>query len=275
MASAEFAEQPDISETATEEEAMLRKGIVALMITVMSVGSIQADDGPKSNRLMDFFRGPSIGRPGQKLVRTPTSAPKATTGGVTHAVVEDVEKEVPEIRQTSSRPEPPQLQPAETAPQPMPIQYAQVASDNGAVPMQQASNSDVVWTQPQQIVFGGPSPFQFASSGAYVQAASPVAMPGQYMGPAGGLYPSPRPGVPANVGASAITNPAFHPHEMMHKHRYKAMYGPFYHKVNGCWIVTPFGVWSKENWKLQGTTVDVKYKSHISPFAFFSRPVIR
>ena len=92
---------------------------------------------------------------------------------------------------------------------------------------------------------------------------------------AGALYPSPVPGVPTYVGGTAIPNPAFHPHELMYPHRYKAMYGPFYHKVNGHWIVTPFGVWSKENWKLQGTTVDVKYKSHISPFALFHPPVIR
>ena len=62
---------------------------------------------------------------------------------------------------------------------------------------------------------------------------------------------------------------------MLYPHRYKAMYGPYYYKVNGKWVVTPFGVWSKENWKLQGTRVDVKYKSHISPFAKFIPPVVR
>jgi len=41
------------------------------------------------------------------------------------------------------------------------------------------------------------------------------------------------------------------------------------------WMVTPFGVWSKEDWKLQGTQVDVKYHSSISPFTLFKPPVIR
>ena len=89
------------------------------------------------------------------------------------------------------------------------------------------------------------------------------------------LYPAPKPGIPQQVGGTAIVNQAFHPHEMLYPHRYKAMYGPYYYKVNGGWMVTPFGVWSKENWKLQGTTVDVKYKSHISPFSMFKKPVIR
>ena len=77
------------------------------------------------------------------------------------------------------------------------------------------------------------------------------------------------------VGGTAIVHQALHPHEMLYAHRYKSMYGPYYYKVHGKWVVTPFGVWSKENWKLQGTTVDVKYKSHISPWAMFHRPVIR
>ena len=45
---------------AMEEEAMLRKGIVALMIGVMSVGSIQAQDSQKSSGLLDLFRGISV-----------------------------------------------------------------------------------------------------------------------------------------------------------------------------------------------------------------------
>ncbi len=272
---------------------MLRKGIVALMMIVMTAGSIQAEDGQKSNRLMNFLRGPSIGRPNQKVVRESATAPKS--GGVTHAVVEDVEKQVPEIRQTSNRPEPPQLQPAESTPQPTPVYYAQVAGDTVVSPARTfgpepagrefVAEPNVVWGAPQMMPpqamqYSGPSPIHFASNG-HVVSHSPVAYPngGLYgnmsAGPQGGLYPTPKPGIPLSVGGTAIPNAAFHPHEMMHAHRYKAMYGPFYHKVNGKWIVTPFGVWSRENWKLQGTTVDVKYKSHISPFAFFCRPIHR
>jgi hypothetical protein len=98
---------------------------------------------------------------------------------------------------------------------------------------------------------------------------------GMYPQTGAALYPAPRPGIPHQVGGIAIENQAFHPHEMLYAHKYKAMYPPYYYKVNGGWMVTPFGVWSHEDWKLQGTTVDVKYKSHISPFTLFKPPVIR
>ena len=98
---------------------------------------------------------------------------------------------------------------------------------------------------------------------------------GMYPQTGASLYPAPHPGIPHQVGGIAIENPAFHPHEMLYAHQYKAMYPPYYYKVNGGWMVTPFGVWSHEDWKLQGTTVDVKYKSHISPFTHFKPPVIR
>ena len=41
------------------------------------------------------------------------------------------------------------------------------------------------------------------------------------------------------------------------------------YQVHGGWIWTPFGIMSEEHWKLQGTMVDVKYHSEISPFALF------
>ncbi|MCA9042381.1 MAG: hypothetical protein KDA65_18655 [Planctomycetaceae bacterium] len=83
------------------------------------------------------------------------------------------------------------------------------------------------------------------------------------------LYSAPSPYTPAYVGTSVITNQAFDPHEMLYPHRYRAMYGPYSYKVKGGWVVTPFGVHSEEHWKLQGTMVDVKYHSKISPFAGF------
>ena len=83
------------------------------------------------------------------------------------------------------------------------------------------------------------------------------------------LYPSPQPYVPQEVGSSVITNQALAPHEMLYPHRYHAMYPPFYYKVNGRWLVTRNGLLTRETWKLQGTEVKVKYKSHISPLALF------
>jgi len=92
---------------------------------------------------------------------------------------------------------------------------------------------------------------------------------GQYPQTGAALYPAPVPGIPWQVGGTSIPNQAFHPHEMLYAHRYRAMYPPYYYKVNGGWMVTPFGVWSHEDWRLQGTTVDVNYRSHISPFSLY------
>ncbi len=269
---------------------MLRTGLVTLMITVMSAGSLLAEDGQNQNTLMDWLRGPSIGRPD-----TRRSKPR-TPSGIRHAVVEDAARQVPEIRQASTQPSSQQLEPAEALPQPLPIQYAPVVpnassssgpqyfsaatSQGNVLPVHPGAN----WQQyapPQPVYQNSSGPYSFASSAGYAPGAGPVSM-SSARGPAGGagpssaaLYPAPRPGIPQQVGGTAIVHQAFHPHEMLYPHRYKAMYGPYYYKVNGGWMVTPFGVWSKENWKLQGTTVDVKYKSHISPFSLFSRPVIR
>lgn len=117
-----------------------------------------------------------------------------------------------------------------------------------------------------------------SSGGLYPQSSGTLysqSTGGQYPHTGAALYPSPQPGIPHQMGGTAIMNQAFHPHEMLYQHRYQAMYPPYYYKVNGGWMVTPFGVWSKEDWHLQGTQVDVKYKSHISPFAHFAPPFHR
>jgi len=75
------------------------------------------------------------------------------------------------------------------------------------------------------------------------------------------LYPSPRPNIPIWTGATMITSPAFAPHEMLYPHTYRAIYPPFYHRVKGCWMWTPFGMRSHEKWELQGTQVEVRYQS--------------
>lgn len=277
---------------------MLRKGIVALMMTVMSVSSLQAADGKNTNSLLDIFKGPSIGRTQHR-----STSPRPA-GGVTHAVVEDADRQVPEVRQTSGQPSKSALQPAATAPQPTPVPYtppttAGVREYQG----QTAPVSTQTYNHSQNgDAFQFPQAVNMTPGNQVTPAGWPYAyypkrdhhilpleqpfnghhlinggyIPGNHGGGgAGSLYPAPRPGIPHQVGGTAIVHQALHPHEMLYAHRYKAMYGPFYHKVDGCWMLTPFGVWSKENWKLQGTTVDVKYKSHISPFALFHPPVIR
>lgn len=113
---------------------------------------------------------------------------------------------------------------------------------------------------------------------APLRAAQPPAAPAAGQVPGypqldAALYPSPVPGIPAQIGGTSISNPAFHPHEMLYAHEYRALYAPFYYEVKGEWVVTPFGVWTQENWKLRGTEVKVKYRNRISPFAMFNPPV--
>jgi hypothetical protein len=75
------------------------------------------------------------------------------------------------------------------------------------------------------------------------------------------MYPCPRPNIPIWAGSTVITNQALAPHEMLYPHTYRAMYPPYYHRVKGHWLLTPLGVRSHEKWELQGTMVQVKYRS--------------
>lgn len=193
---------------------------------------------------------------------------------------------------------------AESALQPVPIQQAPVLPNSDTVTGPQyfsatpAGMSNPVpihpsqnWQQyqaPQSVNMSSQGQYwnasHFAATGPVYQGAAPMSVQngmypqngsGMYPQTGAALYPAPRPGIPQQVGGISIENQAFHPHEMLHAHRYRAIYPPYYYKVNGGWMVTPFGVWSKEDWKLQGTQVDVKYHSSISPFTLFKPPVIR
>ena len=86
------------------------------------------------------------------------------------------------------------------------------------------------------------------------------------------MYPCPLPHIPVQVGGTQVTTPAFAPHEMLYAHKCRAMYGPFFYRVKGSWIWTPFGIESHDKWELQGTEVKVNYKSRISPFSGFIPP---
>lgn len=76
------------------------------------------------------------------------------------------------------------------------------------------------------------------------------------------MYPSPQPNIPIGTGATFVPTPALAPHEMLYPHTYRALYPPYYHRVVGHYYWTPFGIKSHENWYLQGTMVQVKYRSH-------------
>jgi hypothetical protein len=98
---------------------------------------------------------------------------------------------------------------------------------------------------------------------------------GQYPQLNAPLYPSPVQYVPPYAGGTIVTNEALAPHEMLYPHTYHAMYPPFYYKVHGSWIWTPFGMRQHEQWKLQGTEVIVKYRPHYPLFGGFVPPRLR
>ncbi|MDA0834805.1 MAG: hypothetical protein O2955_12855 [Planctomycetota bacterium] len=103
---------------------------------------------------------------------------------------------------------------------------------------------------------------QPANGGAYPVLSAP-------------LYPSPIPNVPPQIGGTLITNPALAPHETLYPHKYKAMYPPFYFKVRGSWLWTPWGVRSHDVWELRGTEVSVQYKTKYPWRQPFVPPAIR
>lgn len=127
---------------------------------------------------------------------------------------------------------------------------------------------------------GGPAVINGPQSGLPVYG-QPVPVGPVYGGPVGyarldsALYPSPRQDIPPYVGSTMITNPALDPHEMLYAHRYRGLYGPFYHKTYRTWVMTPFGICKNEKRVLVGTEVRVNYKSSISPFSLFFPPVSR
>lgn len=86
------------------------------------------------------------------------------------------------------------------------------------------------------------------------------------------LYPAPVQNVPSQIGSTIITNQAFAPHEMLYPHEYHAVYPPFYHRVRGSWIWTPFGIRSHDKWELQGTEVKVKYRGNYGLLSGFKAP---
>lgn len=107
---------------------------------------------------------------------------------------------------------------------------------------------------PQPIGVGANEQVRVPAQTGYVQLHAP-------------LYPSPKPNIPYQVGATYITNPALAPHEMLYPHRYRALYPPYYYRVNGQWKAM-FGTMRRyEQWKLEGTEVNVEYCSK-KPFLY-------
>ena len=82
------------------------------------------------------------------------------------------------------------------------------------------------------------------------------------------LYPVPRPNIPYQVGATYITNQAFAPHEMLYPHSYRAFYPPYFYRSRG---MTIFGK-THEVWELEGTEVQIEYRSSVPFFSRFRNP---
>lgn len=275
---------------------MLRRGLAALLMGVICAGSVVADDSARGHKT-ELRTGGLIGWLKQKTGSTEhKSVPaKPTAGGVQRAVVNDAERQSAQIpvNQTSVASQDEIVVVGEASPEPIIIrQVPQVpTSSQLTVPQNVGATASTGFTNPVPVYPGqnwqqspSPVPVRAASMGQFAPAAMAAQSPvpqgasgpntqhgsgGYYPQTGAALYPAPIPGIPQQIGGTMIQNPAFHPHEMLYAHRYTAMYPPYYYKVNGGWMVTPFGVWSHEDWKLQGTTVDVKYHSQISPFSLF------
>ena len=235
---------------------------------------------------------------------------KSQSGGIELAVVKDAERQAVTVRQTSGNPQDSKeannqgnAQPQNEL-RPVPVENAPVLPNISTVTGPQyfsaasAESPNVIPVHPggNWQTYQAPMQIQHTSQGVYTYPVSstspvgphytsggmmtpqpqgvgyPMSAPGTYPQPGASLYPAPVPGIPTQIGGAAIMNQAFHPHEMLYPHEYHAMYPPYYYKVNGGFMVSPFGVWSHENRKLQGTQVDVKYNSHISPFTLWSPP---
>jgi hypothetical protein len=117
-------------------------------------------------------------------------------------------------------------------------------------------------------------PQTYSTQGAYAAypaahpaQAAPLPNPNLYPRLNASLYPSPVQGVPTWTGGTVITNQALAPHEMLYAHQYRALYPPFYYRVKGHWLLGPMGVNQSERWKLEGTEVKVKYRSHSGLFS--------
>ena len=229
--------------------------------------------------------------------------------GIVRAVVNDAERQSIDVHQTSASPQDSQYGSSPSAPslqdalQPVPVENAPMLPNISMATGPQyfsaapAESSNLIPVHPEGNwqTYQAPMQIQNVSQGVYTYPAHsmspagpvhhrsmmapqphgghyPMSSGGTYPQTGAALYPSPVPGIPQQIGGAVIMNQALHPHEMLYAHEYHAMYPPYYYKVNGGFMVSPFGVWSHEDWKLQGTQVDVKYKSHISPFALFHPP---
>jgi hypothetical protein len=229
---------------------MLRKSLVALLLSVVGVGGVHAGDSPVRQKsptgIVGWLKGGGVAAPAGKV--TPAN-------GTERAVVQDAEKQSV-VRRTSGG------QQDQKSARP---QVAVVANSNSRPG---GARQDVVPAPT-------PDPGPIAGPVYSTQNGQTSYAPTGYPQTGAALYPAPVPGIPHQMGGTVIMNPALQPHEMLYGHEYRALYPPYYYQVHGEWLVTPFGVWSQEHWKLKGTEVNVRYRTSISPFSLFTPPALR
>jgi hypothetical protein len=243
---------------------MLRRSLVALLLGVIGAGDGFAGDTPARTQaapgIIGWFRNRSDSQapPQSGSKRKSGSVP----GGVERAVVRDAEKQSV-VKKTSGGQQDRRATRETTAESAeFPLVRPQVAAAAGPVSQTTPVSSGRVLP-----VAAGQAGAAAATAGAPVNTGYPQT--------GASLYPAPRPGIPWQVGGTSVANPALQPHEMLYGHHYRALYGPYYYQVHGHWMVTPFGVWSQEDWRLKGTEVDVRYRTSVSPFSLFVPPALR
>lgn len=164
-----------------------------------------------------------------------------------------------------------QSQPARQV-QPRPVRNVAARQSAPARPLQPVPMPESRRAAPVRNVSAAVQAPAYAMPSPYASMGTPMMQYGMYPQTGAAMYPSPVPNVPHQIGGTAITNQAFYPQELLYPHSYRSMYAPFYYRVRGGWMVTPWGVRSQERWELLGTEVEVDYRSQISPLAGFTPP---
>jgi len=266
---------------------MVRKLCIALLATAIATqtASAQTGKGGILSRMKDAVTrsqrsvSSSTNR-AYSAARTQTSsyrsAPKKATDVEVDRAVATATGRIAARPVSATKPAQAQTTPAARKPVAAPTP-AKVVSQTGQVPVQAVPMRRLAPTPSYGVPSQSAIPVYTAGHHqiSYGDAAMPMGYPvatGQYPRTSAALYPAPQPNIPYQVGMTQITNPAFAPHEMLYAHEYRAIYPPYYYKVRGGWMMTPFGVWSHEKWRPVGREVSVKYRSRISPFAGFVPP---
>ncbi len=259
--------------------------VTAVVLTSIAFPSTRADEPePRRSRVADWWHKQSVmfrnrhraksrratSRRQPTLAKTPTQAKRPTPPPALKPVPRRVVRKV-----VAQAPQVPANQPSAA---PMTAGYAQLSAPAPAL-AKRPTPPPALAKRPTPPPALKPVPRRairkVVAQAPRVPANQPPAAPttagyAQLNAP---LYPAPLQNIPHQVGGTVITNPALAPHEMLYEHEYRALYPPFYYRVNGWWAWTPFGVESHDKWELMGTEVRVQYRSRSNPVQNLIRPL--